>query len=805
MPGRLEFFGENARAYNSREPEVLLAGPAGTGKSVVLLTKCLTLLGKYPGCRGLFLRGTRTSLSQSGLVTWEQDVLGETHPVLTRNPCKRRVRQSYEFPNRSEFVVAGLDDPGKTLSAQYDFVYIQEATEEGVSLDAYETLLRLMRNRKMVRDGRAWHQIMMDCNPTTPAHWIYKRQEKRVLKMYESTHRDNPAFFDRTTGEFTPAGVEYIEGVLGRMTGARRARFRFGRWEAAEGLVFDGYDRKVHLLPVGWKPPADWPRVWSIDWGFTSPLVLQFWAADGDRRAYLYREQYHTGKRAESVGAWAAKEIREGREPVPHGVVCDHDPLMKAEFEGAFPYKRLELADKKDLLAGIQVVQGRFDLAGDDRPRIFFADGATVERDPKLDSSGRPASTVEELSCYIWDPKRIDDVPLDKDNHGCFVAGTLVETARGPVPIERVRPGELVRTRRGMRPVVAAGMTSPSARLATLVCANGAVLTGTPEHPVWNCATGFARLDALRYGDSVLSLQPEASWTEPPTCESSSCRPPSAWCACAFSGSCTAGTRRPSSRPTGTTSAPACPTCTRGGRTCTAICGLPFTAPFPTTTKSITRTATRSTTESRTCNCLPRPNTTRSTPQSTRSARGCASPTCRPKSAPRCCAAPPSGTDPRPGASGTPSTPGAFTPQCRLLPLPASTAVPSTPSNGTGPSGASSARTTVGPPRAASPAWTTKRASAPAGARSRATGTSEPVAAPVGVVRLLLQPDRAPVFNLTVAGEPEYFANGVLVHNCDATRYAIRYIDAHLSSGPASYETDYSAPDLPDLPADTFS
>ena len=75
----------------------------------------------------------------------------------------------------------------------------------------------------------------------------------------------------------------------------------------------------------------------------------------------------------------------------------------------------------------------------------------------------------------------------------------------------------------------------------------------------------------------------------------------------------------------------------------------------------------------------------------------------------------------------------------------------------------------------------------------------------MGVVRLLLRPDRAPVFNLTVAGEPEYFANGVLVHNCDATRYAIRYIDAHLSSGPASYETDYSAPDLPDLPADTFA
>jgi hypothetical protein len=31
-----------------------------------------------------------------------------------------------------------------------------------------------------------------------------------------------------------------------------------------------------------------------------------------------------------------------------------------------------------------------------------------------------------------------------------------------------------------------------------------------------------------------------------------------------------------------------------------------------------------------------------------------------------------------------------------------------------------------------------------------------------------------PVFNLTVFGEPEFFANGLLVHNCDAFIYARR-------------------------------
>ncbi len=36
---------------------------------------------------------------------------------------------------------------------------------------------------------------------------------------------------------------------------------------------------------------------------------------------------------------------------------------------------------------------------------------------------------------------------------------------------------------------------------------------------------------------------------------------------------------------------------------------------------------------------------------------------------------------------------------------------------------------------------------------------------------------KVPVYNLAVDGEPEFYANGVLVHNCDALRYAVMYKD----------------------------
>ncbi len=416
------FRGANGDAFNSREPELLLAGAAGSGKSVVLLTKCLTLLGKYPGCRGLFCRGSRASLTQSGLVTWEQEILGEDHPILTGNPVTRRVRQSYTFPNRSEFVVAGLDDPGKTLSTQFDFCYIMESTEEGVSLAVYETLLRAMRNGKMVKDGRRWHQIMMDCNPTTPTHWLYKRQASGKLRMYSSTHKDNPLYWSEATNTYTDAGRDYIEGTLARMTGARRARFYEGKWQAAEGLVYDAYRPEIHHLPPGFVIPKDWPRVWGIDFGFTNPTSLLMMAYDGDGRVYVYKEFYATHKRAEEVARWAKAEVESGREPTPIAVVCDHDPECAASFrQYGPPGIGLKLADKNDKLGGIEATQERLDAAGDGRPRLFFAPNMLAHApDQTLEDSGKPVSLLGEIIGYIWDvrnPDRLKDEPLDKDGH----------------------------------------------------------------------------------------------------------------------------------------------------------------------------------------------------------------------------------------------------------------------------------------------------------------------------------------------------------------------------------------------------
>jgi phage terminase large subunit len=401
------------------------------------LTKLLTVCDNYPGVRVLIVRKTRESLTETVLVTWENMILGRDHSVLTRSPTLRRVRQSYRFPNGSTVVVGGMDKPDKVLSSEWDVIYCPEVLD--LSVTDWETLGSRLRSNVM-----PYQQIIADCNPTTPTHWMYRRQAAGVTKMYTSSHKDNPAYYDRVANVWTPVGEQYL-ARLNRMSGIRRKRFLEGVWASAEGIIYDGFrarafddrDAPGHLLPKNWHPPRTWERAWAIDWGWNNPTVLQMWALDADGRMYLYKEFYRTHTRAEQLGLWTVEQMGLG-EPRPTVVVCDHDPEAMATFE---KYSGLSTtpADKSDKTGGIEFIQERLERQADGKPRLFIRDGMHPmgSRDNVLDELGKPIGFVEEIASYIWDirdPDRPKDMPLDKDNHAADAArylGTYLEANHG--------------------------------------------------------------------------------------------------------------------------------------------------------------------------------------------------------------------------------------------------------------------------------------------------------------------------------------------------------------------------------------
>ena len=87
--------------------------------------------------------------------------------------------------------------------------------------------------------------------------------------------------------------------------------------------------------------------------------------------------------------------------------------------------------------------------------------------------------------------------------HDCFVAGTMIATLDGEVPVESLNVGDLVLTRGGIRRVIAA--RSRLAEVGRVSFSSGAELIGTAEHPVLT-AHGWTSLRELTIGSWVVSI-----------------------------------------------------------------------------------------------------------------------------------------------------------------------------------------------------------------------------------------------------------------------------------------------------------
>lgn len=85
-------------------------------------------------------------------------------------------------------------------------------------------------------------------------------------------------------------------------------------------------------------------------------------------------------------------------------------------------------------------------------------------------------------------------------DRACLVPGTMIATDSGQVPIEKVKRGDLVLTRKGFRRVEWAGITKTATRFVTIETSGGNKVTGTPEHPVWTKESGWIRMDSLLDG-----------------------------------------------------------------------------------------------------------------------------------------------------------------------------------------------------------------------------------------------------------------------------------------------------------------
>lgn len=464
--------------WDCRDPEVLLEGPAGCGKTRTLLELVYALCTYYPGIRVLFLRNVKASLAESILPCWEGEVLWPGHPLLHDSQVSMENRRSYTFPfarnvgdgtfhpkdegvsyeGQSHIVLGGLDKSQveKTFSAQYDVICVFEAFE--VSLDAWEKLFRANRNWRM-----PWQMMVADTNPGHANHWLNRRADQDMVVPKElaevvkvrpgqkqmtrlcAKHKDNPVYWDRKAKTWTDKGAGYMQ-KLHSLSGARKERLLYGKWVTEEGLVFEDWHRGTHVIHghlkrehgthrlyvQGWKEPV--VLTWflaGIDWGFhPNPGVVQVWGMDQEDRRFLVAEIYRTQRQLD----WWAQKVEELHEEFSfHAILCDgsrpenidalNQRLGKARGRDTHGLARApERSYNRDGFWQTGIDHIRFGLKDpmDGFVRLYVLSGCLREgMDKDLEESHRPLCFAQEMDEYRY-LKAEDGKPLkEKEDPTC--------------------------------------------------------------------------------------------------------------------------------------------------------------------------------------------------------------------------------------------------------------------------------------------------------------------------------------------------------------------------------------------------
>lgn len=411
---RFEPRGAALDVLTRKDNEVLLSGAAGTGKSVGALMKLHLACLNTPNVRALIVRKTHASLTASTLVTFRQKVAAEALAagLLRFYGGSAQEPAAFRYANGSTITVGGLDRATRLLSTEYDLCFIDEAIE--VTEEDIDTIVTRLRNGRL-----SYQQLIMATNPGPPTHHLKQRADAGRCTILYSRHEDNPRMYQ--DGEWTDYGRDYLER-LETLTGARYQRMRWGKWVAAEGLVYEAYDPAVHLVDR-FDIPDTWTRWWSIDFGYSNPFVWQEWAEDGDGRLYLAREIYQTKTLVEDHAKHILSLVKDDNggwlAPRPRAVLCDHDAEDRATLERHLGMSTIPA--KKTVSDGIQAVQARWRPAGDGKPRLYVMKDALVRRDQDLSDAKKPTCTAEEINGYVWDNrpgKPPKEAPVKEDDHG---------------------------------------------------------------------------------------------------------------------------------------------------------------------------------------------------------------------------------------------------------------------------------------------------------------------------------------------------------------------------------------------------
>jgi phage terminase large subunit-like protein len=562
-----------------------------------------------------------------------------------------------------------------------------------------------------------------------------KRERFPNAAKWQISLYDCMKYKDGTQSPWTLERIQEIENdCSGPIEVQRRVHGKFIREQG--GLLYDAFSIEGNVLSHPEKVPKSWSVYCGIDYGSGGetghPSAIVFVAVNPDM------------SHGRVIKAWRGDQI----ETTASDVILKY-MAMAAELKGE----------------GYVIVQTCYDFSARDLYTVGARLGITLVKAEKSHAIGESAlnslfkngmvtldgSDHEIMKlAYELTALRRDCPKMKRIDHLCFAAGTNIATPFGEVAIEDIQIGDYVHTRKGVRKVTA--LMSREALVEDYEFSDGVKITCTPNHRFYTVERGFQPVGSLTSRDTLLKLRECKNPSQLNLMESSLDASPSL-----LEGSY------------GYTTGLLGNTVKKVWAHCTEKFGNQFTEKFLLAMLSTTKMVTHWITPPRIWSV--------SLPQSICPATGLSAFLQTPRKLEeewlRQEKPPASGINRKKDALGTRSTQKRHT---RTENCAASVVnfVGAAFKQGTTRPNLNFVQISVGQKIAGYPAWITKLGAAlRAKLLSWLTGTQrlKPALTPVRLASGTTSKRTSTVYNITVEGEHEYFANGILVANCDAMRY----------------------------------
>lgn len=389
------------------------------------------------------------------------------------------------FWNGSVIACHATKNLEKLHSLKQDIAYLNEVM--GISLESY----------KQINQRTSW-KVLMDWNPSKTKWWVFDMNFDKMrddVFYHHSTYKMNVENLDvfqiSDIEKNDPSDPKNVEN--GTADEWHWKVYGLGQRCQLEGAIIPA--NKWCVIPDSEFPErhACLAHGYGLDFGFSKdPTALIECAMNGNTlfvRELVYRRNLDPNTLA-SLG--------------------DEDSLEKIMRELGITDRDIIIADSAAVGAISALNRVGFNVLPcfKNNSGSVIKQGISLMRRMKICVTESSTNIQNELENWIWKRGTSGeqlDVPIDKFNH-CLVGGTKIKTSRGNVKIKDVVAGDYVLTRKGYRRVIRSWQSGKNRKVFKLVVNTGNRIVGTGNHLVLTLR-GFIPIEEVCVGDKVLCLK----------------------------------------------------------------------------------------------------------------------------------------------------------------------------------------------------------------------------------------------------------------------------------------------------------